>query len=116
MSDSDFKEIFSKRLRYYLDLNDMTQHELSKKLGVGTTSVSNWCKGIKTPRMDKVDAMCSIFRCRRRDLMEDPPEEPAAESDGDILDKQILDIFKELPDDKKSAALDYLNYLKGTNK
>lgn len=33
-------------------------------------SVSNWCKGTKTPRMDKVDAMCKLFNCRRSDLME----------------------------------------------
>ena len=49
----------------------MTQLELSKRLGVGTTSVYNWCNGIKTPRMDKVDAMCRIFNCTRADLMED---------------------------------------------
>ena len=51
----------------------MTQAELAKRLGVGTTSVSNWCKGLKSPRMDKVDRMCEIFDCRRSDLMEDIP-------------------------------------------
>ena len=50
---------------------EITQLELSKRLGVGTTSVYNWCNGIKTPRMDKVDAMCEIFHCKRSDLMED---------------------------------------------
>lgn len=29
----------------------------NKKLGVGSTSVYNWCNGIKSPRMDKVDVM-----------------------------------------------------------
>lgn len=71
MSEQSFNTIFSKRLRYYLSKYEMTQLELSKKLGVGTTSVYNWCNGIKTPRMDKVDAMCSIFHCSRSDLMED---------------------------------------------
>lgn len=49
----------------------MTQVELAKKLGVGTTSVYNWCNGIKTPRMNKVDAMCDLFHCRRSDLIEE---------------------------------------------
>ncbi len=49
----------------------MTQIDLAKRLGVGTTSVYNWCNGIKTPRMDKVDAMCNIFHCNRSDLMAD---------------------------------------------
>lgn len=71
MSEREFNQIFSERLRYYLNKYEMTQLELSKRLGVGTTSVYNWCNGIKTPRMDKVDAMCKIFNCKRSDLMED---------------------------------------------
>ena len=71
MSEREFNQIFSERLRYYLTKYEMTQLELSKLLGVGTTSVYNWCNGIKTPRMDKVDAMCDIFHCKRSDLMED---------------------------------------------
>lgn len=71
MSEREFNIIFSERLRYYLDKYNITQLELSKRLGVGTTSVYNWCNGIKTPRMDKVDAMCRIFHCKRSDLMED---------------------------------------------
>ena len=75
MSEREFNQIFSERLRYYLNKYDITQLELSKRLGVGTTSVYNWCNGIKTPRMDKVDAMCKIFHCKRSDLMEEPTNE-----------------------------------------
>lgn len=71
MSEREFNQIFSERLRHYLNKYEMTQLELSKRLGVGTTSVYNWCNGIKTPRMDKVDAMCKLFNCKRSDLMED---------------------------------------------
>lgn len=71
MSEKEFNQIFSNRLRYFLDKNNMTQAELAKNLNVGTTSVYNWCNGIKTPRMDKVDAMCKLFGCMRRDLMEE---------------------------------------------
>lgn len=74
MSEQEFNAVFSKNLRYYLNKNNMTQVELAKKLGVGTTSVYNWCNGIKTPRMDKVDAMCELFSCRRSDLIEDKSE------------------------------------------
>ncbi len=75
MSVEEFNAIFSKRLRYYLNKYGMTQLELSKRLGVGTTSVYNWCNGIKTPRMDKVDSMCKIFNCKRSDLIEDKADE-----------------------------------------
>lgn len=76
MPEKEFNEVFSKRLRYYLDKFEMTQAELAKQIGVGTTSVYNWCNGIKTPRMDKVDAMCDLFQCKRSDLISEtvPPE------------------------------------------
>ena len=80
MSEADFNKVFSKKLNYYLTKYDMTQLELSKKLNVGATSVSNWCRGIKSPRMDKVDAMCKIFNCKRSDLMEDKDESQSTNS------------------------------------
>lgn len=73
ISEKEFNAVFSKRLRYYLNKYDMTQLDLAKKSGVVTTSVYNWCNAIKSPRMDKVDAMCDIFHCRRSDLMEETP-------------------------------------------
>lgn len=72
MSEQEYNAIFSKRLKHYLDVYDMTQTDLAKRLGVSTQSVTNWCKGAKSPRMDKVDSMCAIFNCRRSDLMEEP--------------------------------------------
>ena len=69
--ENNFNSLFAKNLRFFLEKNNMTQLELSKKLNVGTTSVYNWCNGIKTPRMDKVDKMCQIFGCRRSDLITD---------------------------------------------
>jgi len=75
MSEKEFKEIFSKRLRFYLDARGMTQTELAKKLKVSVTSVGYWCNGVKIPRMDKVDAMCRIFGCSRTDLMDEKNED-----------------------------------------
>lgn len=85
MSEIDFNKIFSKRLNYYLSKYEMTQLELSKRLKVGTTSVSNWCRGLKTPRMDKVDAMCKIFNCKRSDLMEDKDDNSAIQCKATII-------------------------------
>lgn len=62
---------FSKNLRFFLEKNNLTQLDFSKKMNVSTATVSNWCKGVKSPRMDKVDLMCKIFHCSRSDLMED---------------------------------------------
>ena len=81
MSEAEFNIVFSKRLKYYLAKYNMTQLDLAKKLNVGTTTVSNWCNGLKSPRMGKVDAMCEIFHCKRSDLMEERPEQYYIEED-----------------------------------
>lgn len=75
MPEKEFNEVFSRRLRYYLEKNDMTQKDLANALGVGTTAVSDWINGRKSPRMSKVDAMCDLFGCTRSDLVEDQKQE-----------------------------------------
>lgn len=100
MSEEEFNKVFSKRLNYYLNEYNMTQVELAKRLGVGTTSVSNWCRGLKSPRMDKVDAMCKIFNCRRSDLMEDAPE-----SSGYYLNEETAQVAQEIFENKELRAL-----------
>ena len=103
MSEKEFNVVFSKRLRFYLNKFDMTQNELAKRLGVGTTSVYNWCNGIKSPRMDKVDAMCSIFNCRRSDLMEDEPL--LSESEPYYLNEDARDMAQFLYDNPDYKVL-----------
>ncbi len=75
MSDKEFErkvnEQFAKNLCYFLDKFQYTQAEFAKKMNVSTATISNWCKGIKSPRMDKIDRMCAIFNCYRSDLIED---------------------------------------------
>lgn len=100
MSEQEFNAVFSKRLRYYLDKYEITQAELSKKLGVGTTSVYNWCNGIKTPRMDKIDAMCEIFHCKRSDLMEDRPD-----SSGYYINEETAQMAQEIFENKELRLL-----------
>lgn len=75
MPEKEFNEVFSRRLRYYLGKNNMTQKDLAIALGVGTTAVSDWINGRKSPRMSKVDAMCDLFGCTRSDLVEEKHSE-----------------------------------------
>ena len=109
MSEREFNAIFSERLRYYLNKYEITQLELSKRLGVGTTSVYNWCNGIKTPRMDKVDAMCEIFHCKRSDLMNDNANDQETTSlspDPDV--RRIERARQKMPEADKKFMMDML--------
>lgn len=90
IDESTFNSIFAKNLRLQLDKAEMTQVELAKRLQVGTTSVYNWCSGIKIPRMDKIDKMCHIFGCKRSDLITDSYSAPNTE-----INEKALELYRQ---------------------
>lgn len=126
MSEQEFAKTFGKRLRYFLERDNMTQAELAKKLGVGTTSVSNWVNGIKTPRMNKVDAMCEIFGCKRSDFISEDTNNDSYYIDSETRrladriyrDPDLRALF-DAADDSKSEnvklAAEMLKRMKDTN-
>lgn len=75
MSEKEYGIVFSKNLVYYMNKNDITQAALAKKIGVTPATISNWCNGIKLPRMDKVDALANYFGIQRSDLMVEKNEQ-----------------------------------------
>ena len=107
MSEKDFKLIFSNNLKRYLQEKEMPQAKLAELLNVGATSVYNWANGIKIPRMDKVDAMCKIFNCKRSDLIEDhsmPAALSAAVPDLRAYsekEKKFIDVYLNLSQEDK---------------
>lgn len=102
MSELEFNALFANNLRYYMKKSEMTQVDLAKYMNVSTASISNWCKGIKLPRMDKVDKLCELFHIRRSDLMEDKSEQ----SDNTYyLNPETSKIAQEIYDNKELSLL-----------
>ena len=69
-------DIFAKNLRYYLGVAGKSQKELAQIIGVSAPTVNEWCKGKKTPRMDKVEKLANYFGILKSDLIEDKPKQP----------------------------------------
>ena len=74
MSDKAINDIISFNLNRLLEANGKNQADLAAYMKVSQATVSNWCKGIKSPRMDKLDKICIFLNCTRTDLLEDKPE------------------------------------------
>ena len=105
MNEQSFNMLFARNLRNFLVTNNMTQVELAKKLSVGTTSVYNWCNGVKVPRMDKVDKMCEIFSCKRSDLITESSDispEPSALVLSEI-EIRIIEAYRRMSPELKTA-------------
>lgn len=71
MSDKAINDIISFNLNRLLEANGKNQADLAAYMEVSQATVSNWCKGIKSPRMDKLDRICVFLNCTRTDLLED---------------------------------------------
>lgn len=70
----DINKNIAMNIQNYLNLLNITQKDLSKKLGCSNTTISMWIKGNSTPRIDKIDKMCEIFGCERNDIISDTPK------------------------------------------
>lgn len=71
MGEDYYKNIFSKNLKKYMELNGKTQIDLVNDLGFNKSAVSTWCNGTRLPRMDKVETLAKYFGISRSDLIEE---------------------------------------------
>lgn len=69
-----FENLFSANLKRILEEKKITQEELAYKFNnqgykITQQTISNWCKGLSLPRMDKVQILCEILNISRDDLI-----------------------------------------------
>lgn len=69
-------EIFSKNLRALLAAKDISQSELSRKLGCSVPSVNAWCQGTSMPRTNMLERICQALNVTRNDLLQDKTAAP----------------------------------------
>lgn len=66
---------FSEKLQQLRKANKMSQEQLADMLDVTRQSVSKWESGTTYPEMDKLIALCKIFKCSLDDLTNDDVSE-----------------------------------------
>lgn len=74
MTDAKINKTIAKNIHRLLDIQGKTQTDLAKYMDVSPATVSNWCNGIKVPRMDKIDKICTFFGVYRSAVMDEPGE------------------------------------------
>ena len=71
----DNKDIFAKNLKRYMSLNGKSRKDVSEALGISYYTITDWVKGKKYPRMDKVEMLADYFGILKSDLIEEKTEE-----------------------------------------
>ena len=75
MSNIGNKETLAKNLSYYLEKTGISQKELAEVVGVAASTLNDWIKAKKYPRIDKIEIMANYFRILKSDLIEEKSEE-----------------------------------------
>lgn len=70
MSDLGNKEIFSKNLKYYMDINHKDRNDICRDLGFAYTTFAEWYNGNIYPRIDKIEMIANYFNIKKSDLIE----------------------------------------------
>lgn len=110
MSNLGNKEVFAKNLAYYLERSGKDQKEVAEVVGVAPSTFNEWMKAKKYPRIDKIEILANYFGILKSDLIEEikengysPREEKLTEGE-----KLMLELFRKIPVDKQSVALEML--------
>lgn len=74
---------FGDNLKKLRKLKKISQEELAEKVGVSRQSVSKWECGEAYPEMSNILALCSIFKCKMNELVQEDMK------DIDSLDEEI---------------------------
>ncbi len=105
------RKILSENLEQLMKQNNVTQIELSEAIGVSQSTISNWIKELKYPRIGKVEELAEYFNVpksritERQDVKREEQDTIAAHFDKDGL-----------TEDEKQEVEDFINYLKSKRK
>lgn len=110
MSNLGNKEIFAKNLAYYLEKSGRDQKEVAEVVGVAPSTFNEWMKAKKYPRIDKIEILANYFGILKSDLIEVVSENGYSPSEPQLTEgeKMMLELFRMIPVDRQSEALDLL--------
>ena len=106
MNEVEQRTIFSKNLNRYLELHNLTQAEVAKRIGVSAQTFNTWCKGIALPRMGKIQSLADFFKINKSDLI-DPASNSSSERVLTCNEEALIDKYRELNGEGQEKVLDY---------
>lgn len=54
---------FAERLKDLREEKNLTQYELSKKIGISTACINRWEKNLRVPNIDSIIILCQFLGC-----------------------------------------------------
>ncbi len=89
------RKILSENLEQLMKENNITQVELSEAIGVSQSTISNWLKEVKYPRISRIQELADYFNVPKSRITEDKNAQQdnlAAHLDGDFSEEELAKI------------------------
>ena len=84
--ENEARKVFADNIRRYSSDKHIAQIDIATRLGVSTATVSEWFKGKKYPRPEKMQKLADMFGIKVSDLQKDESErKSAAKNDIDLF-------------------------------
>ena len=129
MTNLGNKETFAKNLSYYIDKSGKTKKDIAEIVGVAPSTLNEWTKGKKYPRIDKIELLANYFGIMKSDLIEEKTEEHRKmQKKNDVLsdiilkmneDAELLEMMETLSNlgfEQREAVKTVLNAFSATEK
>lgn len=98
--NDDLAIYIGNKIRYYRNLNKMTQQELAKKIGIGKAAISNYESGYRTPQQNRMFELSEALGVSINDLF------PPTKEEKNILNN-IIDVSSQLKPDRQQKVYKY---------
>lgn len=99
MANAELNATFAHNLRRYLEVNEVTQADLSRYMDISTASVAKWATGKTIPRFDKLRKICDWLFIEPSDLINEHP------SDYEYLDRATIKLLHKVTAEPRYRGL-----------
>lgn len=104
----DNRTIFARNLQEQMDINRKSRKDVADALGVSYYTYTDWIKGKKYPRIDKIERLANYFGIPKSELIEDHSEKLADFDEFSEKKQALIDFARLVPEDKASMVLKVL--------
>lgn len=113
----DNKDVFATNLKRLMQVKGKTRNDISNALGISYFTITDWVKGKKYPRMDKVELLANYFDIQKSELIEDQKNKPSPiELQLNEGEQKLIELFRQIPEEKKELALEMIRVALGGKK
>lgn len=112
MPEEEYRRVFVRKLKYYMNEHHKNQSDLMKDLGLSSSTISNWCTGAKLPRMDKIQMLADYFGIEKSDLIQEKSATSHRAYYLSTEESSFLSQYQELSDAGKQKLTERLQELR----